>query len=402
MEDKDLIQLALGIIPPWFVKELNLDTSKKRMDIYLDFIKGSKFLCPVCNELCPIHDTKERVWRHLDFFHYETYLHAKVPRIKCNGHGVKLIDLPWTRQNTGFTLFFEALIVAMCKEMPVASVADIVHIHEDSVWRILSHYVDKAKEERDISYIKTIGVDEIAVKKGHNYVTLFYDMEEARVIHIENGKGKDVFLKFRTEIAGKVDHEQIQYISMDMYPAFKSGAREYFPKATIVFDKFHVIKMMNDSVDRVRRTESKENYVLKNTRFMWLKNPDRLSEKENVIMEAIKNLDTKTAKAYQFRLALQRLWTIKEISIAREYLDKWYYWGTHSNIPEIISVSKAIKKHAQGILEAMKNGINNGVAEGINNKIKTAFKRSYGLKTEKYRNTMIYLMAGKLTLPTRC
>ena len=189
---------------------------------------------------------------------------------------------------------------------------------------------------------------------------------------------------------------------MDMYPAFKSGAREYFPKATIVFDKFHVIKMMNDSVDRVRRTESKENHVLKNTRFMWLKNPERLSEKENVIMESIKNLDTKTAKAYQYRLTLQRLWTIKEITIAREYLDKWYYWGTHSNIPEIISVSKAIKKHAQGILEAMKNGINNGVAEGINNKIKTAFKRSYGLKTEKYRNTMIYLMAGKLTLPTRC
>ena len=402
MEDKDLIQLALGITPPWFVKELNLDTSKKRMDIYLDFIKGSKFLCPVCNELCPIHDTKERVWRHLDFFHYETYLHAKVPRIKCNGHGVKLIDLPWTRQNTGFTLFFEALIVTMCKEMSVASVADIVHIHEDSVWRILSHYVDKAKEERDISDLKTIGVDEIAVKKGHNYVTLFYDMEEARVIHIENGKGKDVFQKFRTEIAGKVDHEQIQYISMDMYRAFKSGAREYFPKATIVFDKFHVIKMMNDSVDRVRRTESKENHVLKNTRFMWLKNPDRLSEKENVIMESIKNLDTKTAKAYQFRLALQRLWTIKELSVAREYLDKWHYWGTHSNIPEIISVSKAIKKHAQGILEAMKNGLNNGVAEGLNNKIKTAFKRSYGLKTEKYRNTMIYLMAGKLTLPTRC
>ena len=402
MEDKDLIQLALGITPPWFVKELNLDTSKKRMDIYLDFIKGSKFLCPVCNELCSIHDTKERVWRHLDFFHYETYLHAKVPRIKCNGHGVKLIDLPWTRQNTGFTLFFEALIVAMCKEMSVASVADIAHIHEDSVWRILSHYVDKAKEERDISDLKTVGVDEIAVKKGHNYVTLFYDMEEARVIHIENGKGKDVFQKFRTEIAGKVDHEQIQYISMDMYRAFKSGAREYFPKATIVFDKFHVIKMMNDSVDRVRRTESKENHVLKNTRFMWLKNPDRLSEKENIIMDSIKNLDTKTAKAYQFRLALQRLWTIKELSVAREYLDKWHYWGTHSNIPEIISVSKAIKKHSQGILEAMMNGLNNGVAEGLNNKIKTAFKRSYGLKTEKYRNTMIYLMAGKLRLPTRC
>jgi transposase len=402
MEDTDLIQMALGITPPWFVNKLNLDTSKKRMDIYLEFTKGSKFLCPVCKELCSIHDTKERIWRHLDFFQHETYLHAKVPRTKCIEHGVKVVELPWTRQNTGFTLFFEALVVAMCKEMSISSVANMVNIHEDSVWRILSHYVDKAKEDRDISDLETIGVDEIAVKKGHNYVTLFYDMGEARVIHIENGKGKGVFNNFRETISNEVDHEQIQYISMDMYPAFKSGARQYFPKATIVFDKFHIIKMINDAVDRVRRAESKENQDLKKTRFMWLKNPEKLSEKERVTISSIKNLDTKTAKAYQFRLALQRMWTIKDISVAREYLDKWHYWATHSNIPVIVSVAKTIKKHSQGILEAIKNGLNNGVAEGLNNKIKTAFKRSYGLKTEKYRNTMIYLMAGKLTLPTRC
>jgi transposase len=119
-------------------------------------------------------------------------------------------------------------------------------------------------------------------------------------------------------------------------------------------------------------------------------------------MGSIKSLDTKTAKAYQFRLALQRLWKIEGMETAREYLNKWHYWGTHSNITEIISVAKTIKKHSLGILEAMKNGINNGVAEGLNNKIKTACKRSYGIKTEKYRNTMIYLMAGRLALPTRC
>jgi transposase len=131
----------------------------------------------------------------------------------------------------------------------------------------MSHYVNQAKEERDISNLETIGVDKIAVKKGHKYVTLLYDIEESRVIHTENGKGKDVFQKFRTEISNKMDHEQIKFISMDMYPAFKSGAKEYFPKAAIVFDKFHVIKMMNDAVDKVRRSETKENHALKKTRF---------------------------------------------------------------------------------------------------------------------------------------
>ena len=117
MGDKELIQLALGLSSPWYVKDINLDISKKRMDIYLDFIKGTKLPCPVCNKLSELHDTKEKVSRHLDFFHYETYLHARVPRTKCDEDCVKLVDIPWTRQNTGFTLFFEALVVAMSKEI---------------------------------------------------------------------------------------------------------------------------------------------------------------------------------------------------------------------------------------------------------------------------------------------
>jgi transposase len=143
MDDKGLIKVAFGVQSPWFVKDINLDTST--MDIYLDFIKGSRIPCPVCNELSEIHDTKDRIWRHLDFFHYESYLHARVPRTKCKEHGVKLIDLPWSRQNTGFTLFFEALIVAMSEVMPVSAV-DMVSLNEESVWRILAHYVNKSLE----------------------------------------------------------------------------------------------------------------------------------------------------------------------------------------------------------------------------------------------------------------
>ena len=402
MDDKKLIQITLVIETPWYVKEIELNTSKKRMDIYLDFTKGTKFPCSICNELCEIHDTKERTWRHLDFFNYESYLHARVPRTKCKEHGVKIVDLPWTRSNTGFTLFFEALVVTMSNVMPVSSVAEIVNINEESVWRILAHYVNKALENVDLSDVDTIGVDEISVKKGHQYVTLFYDFKEARVIHIEAGKGKNVFKGFKEMISKKMETEQIKHISMDMSPSFKSGAKENFPNAKIVYDKFHVIKLMNDTIDKIRRKESKTNKLLEKTRFIWLKNPVNLSERQKKKLYSIKDLDTKTAKAYQFRLAIQRLWSITYLNYARKYLDRWYYWATHSNIEEIIKLAKTIDKHYSGILEAIKSKLNNGIAEGLNNKIKTAFKRSYGFKTEKYRNTMIYLVAGKLDLPTRC
>ena len=402
MDDKELIQVALGVQSPWFVKDINLDTSKKRMDIYLDFIKGSRFPCPVCNELSEIHDTKDRIWRHLDFFHYESYLHARVPRTKCKEHSVKVVDLPWSRQNTGFTLFFEALIVAMSDVMPVSAVADMVSLNEESVWRILAHYVNKALKNVDLSDVDTIGIDEISVKKGHQYITLFYDFNETRVIHIEPGKGKDVLKKFKEVMVEKIEPNQIKYISMDMSPAFKSGAKEYFPNAKIVYDKFHVIKLANDTIDKVRRKEYENNKELGKTRFIWLKNPENLSEKEMQKLGSIKNLDSKTAKAYQFRIALQRLWSIKHPYILRKYFNKWYYWATHSNIDEIVKLAKTIDNHFSGIMEAIKRNLNNGVVEGMNNKIKTAFKRSYGFKTEKYRNTMIYLVAGKLDLPTQC
>ena len=401
MEDKELLQIALGLSSPWFVKDINLNTSKKRMDIYLDFTKGTKFPCPICNKLSELHDTKEKVWRHLDFFHYETYLHTRVPRTKCNEHGVKLVNVPWTRQNTGFTLFFEALIVAMSKEMTVSAIADMVNVHEDSLWRILSHYVKEAMVKTNLSNLDIIGVDEISVKKGHSYVTLFYDLNKDRVIHIENGKGKDGFRKFRDFLSTKTNPDNIRYISMDMSPAFKSGAKEYFPNAKVVFDKFHIVKMMNDAIDKVRRSEYQSNKELGKTRFMWLKNPENLTDREIIKMKSIKDLDTKTAKAYKFKLALKRLWEIKNTRAAREYLEKWHYWGTHSNIKEIITLAKMIKRNSYGILESIKGDISNGVVEGLNNKIKTAFKRSYGLKTEMYRNTMIFLMAGKLKLPTR-
>ncbi|WP_165078053.1 ISL3 family transposase, partial [Methanogenium sp. MK-MG] len=348
------------------------------------------------------HDTKEKVWRHLDFFHYETYLHARVPRTKCNEHGVKLINVPWTRQKTGFTLFFEALIVAMSKEMTVSAIAEMINVHEDSVWRILTHYVKEAMKKTNLSDLDTVGVDEISVKKGHSYVTLFYDLNKFRVIHIENGKTKDVFKKFRDFLTTKMDPDNIKHISMDMYPAFRGGAREYFPNAKVVFDKFHIVKMMNDAIDKVRRTEYQSNKELGKTRFMWLKNPENLSDREITKIQSIKDLDTKTAKAYKFKLALQRLWDIKNMDVAREYIEKWHYWGTHSNIKEIITLAKMIKRNSYGILESIKGNISNGVVEGLNNKIKTAFKRSYGLKTEVNRNTMIFLMAGKLSLPTRC
>ncbi len=210
-------------------------------------------------------------------------------------------------------------MVEMGREMPVSSVARIVGIHEDSVWRILKHYVDEARKDQDLSDPKVLGIDEFSVEKHHVYVTLFYDIRNSRVINIEDGQDSDVFMKF-TQKNPFLDAKNIDHITMDMCPSYISGSREHFPESKIVFDHFHVIKMMNDVLDRLRRKESKDNEVLKHTRYDWLKNFPDLAEKERDRLLSVKSLDLRTSHAYHFKVALQRLWNINT-----DRVKLWHY-----------------------------------------------------------------------------
>ena len=133
------------------------------MDIFTDFPRGSEFPCPACGQPFGVHDTEERTWRQLNIFQYPTYVHAREPRIKCDQHGKKTVDLPWDRKGSGFSLHFETLIVEIDREMPVSAVARIVGINEDSVWRILKHHVDEARKDQDLSDPNILGIDEFSV-----------------------------------------------------------------------------------------------------------------------------------------------------------------------------------------------------------------------------------------------
>ncbi len=244
--------------------------------------------------------------------------------------------------------------------------------------RILRHYVEEARKDLDLSDLNILGIDEFSVEKHHVYVTLFYDTKNSRVIHIEEGKKSNVFGKFIMKHPS-LDSRNIEHITMDMYPSYISGAKEYFPDSSIVFDHFHVIKMMNDALDRIRRREAKSNEILKHTRYDWLKNFDDLTERERDRLMSVKSLDLQTSHAYHFKIALQRLWQVN-VSIAESYLRKWISWASRSRMPDVIKLGKAIR-----------SGINSAVVEGLNNKIRTAFKRSYGFKAQEYTGTQSYI-----------
>jgi len=148
MRDTELFQLALGLTSPWLMVSCEFDLDKRRLDVEIDFPRGSLFACPSCGrEGCSAYDTE----RHLNFFQHEAYLAARVPRVNCGDCGVKTVEVPWARLGSGFTLLFEALIMMMAKAMPVNSIADIVKEHDTRLWRVLNHYVHESRQGADFS-----------------------------------------------------------------------------------------------------------------------------------------------------------------------------------------------------------------------------------------------------------
>lgn len=157
MDPETLFGLALGVTPPWQVRRIEFSTEAARLDIYLDFSRGATFRCPACGAAeAKVYDTAEEAWRHLNFFQYEAYLHARVPRVQCPGAcGIKTVEVLWARSNSGLTRLFEALIVVLAREMPVAAMAALLGEYDTRLWRVIHHSLVQAATARARDYCTT-------------------------------------------------------------------------------------------------------------------------------------------------------------------------------------------------------------------------------------------------------
>lgn len=395
---------ALNLSSPWKVVRVDFSREEKRLDIYLDFERGSRFNCPVCGlKELKVYDTnKERVWRHLNFFQYEAYLHCRLPRVKCPECGVKTIEVLWARPKSGFTMLFEALVMTLAKEMSVKGVAGIVGEHDTRIWRVIAHYVEEARKREDYSEVKKVGMDETARKRGHKYVSIFTDLEKVKVLFATEGKDSSTVTTFSEDlIMHNGDKEKIEECCCDMSPAFIEGIEREFSDAEITFDKFHVMKIMNEAVDKVRREEQRERKELHRTRYLWLRNPANLSARQREEVERLTRINLRTVRAYHIGLNLREFWE-KNIEEAEAFLKRWYFWATHSRLEPIKQAAYTIKRHWKGILNYFHSRITNGVIEAINGLVQLVRTRARGYRSVKNFITMIYLIGGKLDfqLPT--
>lgn len=401
---KQVFEEALGIRAPWFIDTVNFDADKRRLDIHIDFPPGAKFEYiseeeDISGEF-GVYDTVEKTWRHLNFFQYECYLHCRVPRVKPEDNKIRQVEVPWAGKSPGFTLLFEALLMQLCCEMPVNAVSRLTGADDNKIWRLLDVYVEAARKNESFADVTRVGLDETSKRKHHDYVTLFVDLEARKTIFVTEGKDSATIEQFADDFKKHGgDPEKITDVSCDMSPAFIKGTAENLPNAAITFDKFHLMKIINKAVGDVRKSESKENQLLKGTKNIFDKNRSNMTVRQLKHLEnklELKGLRLKTVRAYHIREAFQEIYKSESREEFIQKLEEWYSWARRCRLKPMKEAAKTVKEHWEGVVQWYDSRINNGILEGLNSLIQSAKSKSRGFKTFRNFKIVIYLVTGDL------
>jgi len=232
MMTNQLFSAALGIQPPWTVEGVDFDEAKRQLTIKVDFAAGSRFAHADAAGEHPVHDTQVKRLRHLNFFQHECFLEVRVPRVRLPDGSVRLVEPDWVGKLDGFTQLFEALVLALCQQMPFAAVARIVGLSWHRVYAICARYVELALDAADLSAVYDVAIDETSSRRGHNYLTLVADMTARRVVFITEDRDSQCIAEFAQYLrAHQGNPYQIESVSIDMSPAFIKGVDEHLPLA---------------------------------------------------------------------------------------------------------------------------------------------------------------------------
>jgi len=290
--------------------------------------------------------------------------------------------------------------MSLVAHMPMSAIAALFGESDTTFWRIFKFYVSGwIKEELDLNNVYRVCVDETAIKRGHNYVTIFTDYDTGNVIYVADGRKKEVFERFYGWLFDKGGHpEKIELISIDMSKNYKAGCRDYFAHSEVVFDRFHIKKAINDALNKVRIKENVDNQILKNTKYLWLKNDVNLTEFEKEKLSTIlADSSLKTGLAYKLKLEFEEVWRFQAKAVEPALL-AWCQRVKDSKIRPLINFVRTLVNHWKGIVNALTMLINNGVSEGINSKIQAAKSKARGYPNSENFKAMIYYIGNDMNL----
>jgi transposase len=388
VRDIDFFAKLLGLKKPWRVSRVTLSPEEKEIDVWLEHRPHALFACPECRLPLPVYDhVAARRWRHLDHGDRVTWLHARIPRVYCLEHGARQGRVPWALPGSRFTLPFERHAIDVLLETDVLGGARVLKLSWDEAWHLMERAVERGQKAKQRRVIPYIGVDEKAVARRHQYVTMVCDLNRGTVEYLAENREKTSLDAYYASLS----QEQlvgIQAVAMDMWEPYISSTVAHVPegRSKIVFDRFHIMKHMNEAVDAVRKEENRllledDIDVLKGTKYFWLFAEENLPEKMVERFAFLRACNLKTGRAWAIKESLRELWHYRRRGWAERFWQRWYFWATHCRLTPVKKVARMIHDHLENVLTYFDHRITNAVSEGLNSKIQTVKKTPTGFGT---------------------
>ena len=393
----------LGLSLPWQVTKVDLDLMKGCVDIWVEYRAGEHPFCPDCGQEGVLYDhAGERTWRHLDTMQFETRIHSRAPRCQCREHGIRTVTVPWAGRHSRFTLMFEAFAIRVMQACPsLKRACELLRIDWHTAMTIQKRAVERGIARREPRDLPHIGVDEKSFTK-REMATVLTDIEGHRVWEVTRGRTAEAAKKAIASIPSE-RRNLVLAVAMDMSGPYQKAVREELPEAEICFDPFHVSAMLNKAVDMVRREEHRElsaqgEDTLKNTRYLFLKNPSKHTSTQKKAFKRLKHAHLKVSRAWALKDAFRHFWTYKHTGCATRFFNNWVEWVWIEDLPAMERVAKTLIRHYAGLENQIFHKISNGMAEGFNSAIQAVRACARGFRNFENYRTAILFRHGKLSM----
>ncbi len=372
-------------------------------------LTARKLWCPLCSySTWARYDTRPVAsrWRHLDFGASKVVLRANLRRLRCPVHGVLTEWAPFARYRADFTNDFEDVAAFLATRTDKSAIARFLRIDWDTVGRIIERVVATELDSGRLEGLVTIGVDEVSWKKHHRYLTLVSDHATGKIVWGKAGKDAATLNAFFDEI-GDESAGALEAVSMDMGPAFTKSVTAHAPQAVICVDPFHVVKLVTDAFDEVRRTQWQAMRemdpvaakLFKGARWCLLKNPENLSEEQADTLRRFRRRGGILWQAYKLKEALRAIFHGDlDVDQAVTLVSTWCRQAQTSGMKPFAQAATTGRTHLIGITEALDRKVNNGRHEGINSNVRLIIRRARGFHSAEAALGLVMLTCGPITI----
>lgn len=351
-----------------------------------------------------VYDGRTRSWRHLNACGMEVELRCFLRRVDCARCGVRVEMVPWADARSGFTRDFEEHVGYLAQTANQTTVADTMRIAWRTVGEIVKRVLPRHRDPNvQLDNLEHIGVDELSYRRHHQYVTVVVDHGTQRVVWSQEGKNAETLGRFFDDL-GPERTAKLKTVTIDMSAAYIEAVTLRAPQAQIVFDRFHVQRLVQTALDELRRSEVRrlddvgERGTLKRTKYALLKNPWNLSDVEYERLSRLQRTNRGLFRGYLLKNAIVDILGRRQVNVVREKLLEWISWATRSRLPPFKRVAATIKKYLDGIVAIVATGLNNARTEGLNGKIRVLTRRAYGFHSASALIGLIFLCCSGLVL----